>query len=68
MNISIKFKGFSYFIALLQVALIVLKLLGKITWSWVFVFAPIWGSCLLTAFIFFVVVLIYVLIFDRGNK
>ena len=30
------------FIGLLQVAFIVLKLIGKIDWSWVWVLAPLW--------------------------
>ena len=30
------------FIDLLAIAFIVLKLLGKITWSWVWVLSPIW--------------------------
>lgn len=32
------------FVCPLQVAFIVLKLLGKITWSWIWVLAPMWGS------------------------
>ena len=32
------------FIGLLQIVFIVLKLIGKIDWSWWWVLAPIWGS------------------------
>lgn len=32
------------FIGLLTIAFIVLKLIGVITWSWVWVLAPIWIS------------------------
>ena len=30
------------FVCPLQVAFIVLKLLGKITWSWIWVLSPLW--------------------------
>ena len=30
------------FVGLLTIAFIVLKLLGRITWSWVWVLSPIW--------------------------
>jgi len=32
------------FIGLLQIVFIVLKLIGKIDWSWWWVLAPIWGT------------------------
>lgn len=32
------------FIGLLQIAFIVLKLIGKIDWAWWWVLAPIWGT------------------------
>ena len=35
------------FTGLLTIAFIVLKLLGIITWSWVWVFAPIWIDAIL---------------------
>lgn len=35
------------FCGLLTIVFIVLKLLGKITWSWVWVLAPIWISAVL---------------------
>ena len=47
--------GFS---GLLTIALIVLKLIGKISWSWIWVFSPIWISTLF--FILFIVFLILV--------
>lgn len=34
------------FIGLLQIVFIVLKLIGKIDWSWWWVMAPTWGSFL----------------------
>lgn len=45
------------FTGLLTIAFIVLKLLGIITWSWVWVFAPIWIDAIL------VIVLLVVLFF-----
>lgn len=36
------------FVALLQVAFIVLKLTKVIGWSWGWVLAPMWGSAILT--------------------
>ena len=48
------------FTGLLTIAFIVLKLLGIITWSWVWVFAPIWIDAIL------VIILLAVLFFvDR---
>lgn len=35
------------FVGLLTIAFIVLKLLGKITWSWVWVLSPIWITAIL---------------------
>lgn len=32
------------FIGLLQIVFIVLKLIGKIDWSWWWVLAPLWGT------------------------
>ena len=44
------------FTGALQIALIVLKLLGKINWSWFWVLAPAWIS-----FIIFILVLLIVI-------
>ena len=46
------------FAGLLTIVFIVLKLLGKITWSWVWVLAPVWIAAIVDAIII-VVVLIY---------
>ena len=35
------------FWGLLQIVFIVLKILGKITWSWGWVLAPTWGGIIL---------------------
>ena len=46
------------FIGLLQIAFIVLKLIGSIGWSWWWVLSPIW----ITALVIFVCVLIVVIV------
>ena len=48
------------FAGLLTIAFIVLKLLGVITWSWVWVLSPIWISILLTLLIVLVIIIIAV--------
>ena len=69
MNIHIKIgEGCGLFIALLQVALIICKLIGLIDWPWVMVWAPIWGSITLVLGIFLLVVFFYVLLFDKGGR
>lgn len=35
------------FLGLLGICFIILKLLGAISWSWVWVLAPIWLPCLI---------------------
>ncbi len=44
------------FFSLLTIVFIALKLMGAITWSWWWVFAPIWGAAL--AFVIFTIVFI----------
>ena len=45
------------FVGLLTIVFITLKLLGKITWSWVWVLSPIWISLII-----YVVIIIIALI------
>lgn len=52
--------GGAGFTGLLTIAFIVLKLLGIITWSWVWVFSPIWIEA-----IFVIVLLVIVLFVNR---
>lgn len=48
------------FMGLLQITLIVLKFCGVITWSWVWVLTPLWGSALLAiAIVGFVVIMFF---------
>jgi hypothetical protein len=46
------------FVGLLQIVFIVLKLIGKITWSWGMVLIPIWGSIILGIVILIIIVLV----------
>ena len=50
------------FVGLLTIVLIVLKLLGLITISWIWVFSPIWIALLLWA-LFFIGVAIFASVF-----
>ena len=43
------------FIGLLTIVFIVLKLLGKITWSWVWVLSPMWIS----AIVLFIIIIVF---------
>jgi hypothetical protein len=49
------------FSGLLGVAFIVLKLLGKISWPWLWVLAPIWGPIALLALIALAVLVIFLI-------
>ena len=46
------------FCGLLTIAFIVLKLLGKITWTWLWVLSPLWIGALLAILIIFIGVLL----------
>lgn len=46
------------FTGLLTIVFIVLKLLGKISWSWVWVLAPLWIEAILVVLIILVIALI----------
>lgn len=48
-------------ITLLLVLFIGLKLTGIITWSWWWVFAPVWIPILLSLVIFFITIIIYII-------
>lgn len=45
------------FIGLLTIAFIVLKLIGVITWSWVWVLSPVWISAVIYAVVVLMVIL-----------
>lgn len=49
------------FAGLLTIAFIVLKLLGKISWSWIWVLSPIW----ITALIVVAIIVVTIVFFNR---
>lgn len=51
------------FIGLLTIVFIVLKLIGVITWSWVWVLSPVWISAVI-----YVVVVLMVILWVFKNK
>ena len=60
-NSSSASKGIG-FTGLLQLVLITLKLLNKITWKWIWVLAPTW------LYVLFVVIMIIILIIGEVHK
>ena len=54
---SVSYSGGIGFTGLLTIVFVILKLLGKIDWSWWWVLSPIWISFLLVM-VFFVILLI----------
>ena len=55
------------FCGLLTIVFIVLKLLGKITWSWIWVLAPLWIELIITIIIL-IIMAIVVLVLKRRDK
>lgn len=47
------------FCGLLTIAFIVLKLIGVIKWSWLWVLSPIWLSALFVVLIFVVIIVLF---------
>lgn len=45
------------FISCLTLLFIILKLTGKVTFSWIWVFSPIWLSALLLALVFLIILI-----------
>ena len=58
MNTDVKYTGGIGFCGLLTIVFIVLKLLGVINWSWVWVFAPLWIELIIAMIIILVAVVI----------
>lgn len=50
------------FVGLLTIAFIVLKLLGVISWSWLWVLSPIWISAALTLVIIAIVIIVALIV------
>ena len=51
--------GGGWFLSALAIVFIVLKLLGKITWSWVWVLSPIWIPLVLFTLALIIVYLLF---------
>ena len=62
MKVSVNFQG--VFWTLLQILFIALKLTGVISWSWVWVLAPIWIGFITSL----IVILIMFIIIKKVNK
>jgi len=55
---QVNYSGGIGFSGLLTIVFIILKLLGKIDWSWVWVLSPLWISFIVGIIIFIIVLLI----------
>ena len=62
MNVNVSFQG--AFWTLLQILFIALKLIGVISWSWVWVLAPTWIGLIASL----IVILIMFIIIKKVNK
>ena len=62
-DVKVTYQGIG-FTGILTIVFIVLKLLGKISWSWVWVLAPLWISFAF-GLLMFVVLIILFAIADR---
>lgn len=57
-DVKVTYQGIG-FSGILTIVFIVLKLLGKISWSWVWVLAPLWISFAFGVLMFFVLIIIF---------
>ena len=57
MNVQASSSGIG-FVGILTIVFIILKLIGKIGWSWWWVLSPLWISAILTIFILFTAVIL----------
>ena len=56
------------FVGLLTITFITLKLLGKITWSWVWVLSPIWISIIISVALIIIALIAAVISSHRRQK
>ena len=56
------------FVGLLTIVFITLKLLGKITWSWVWVLSPIWISIIISVALIIIALIAAVISSHRRQK
>lgn len=50
--------GSGTFVSVLTIILVIAKIMGKLSWSWLWVFSPIWISAVVIAVMFIVIALI----------
>ena len=67
MNSEIKYTGGIGFCGLLTIVFIVLKLIGIIDWSWIWVFAPIWIDFIFAVLIIIIFVILRVVV-EKDSK
>lgn len=58
-NTTIRGSGGIGFAGILTIVFIILKLLGKIDWSWIWVLSPLWISLIVTAILFTIVLIVF---------
>lgn len=63
-NSSTQSGGIGFF-GLLAIVFITLKLTGYITWSWLWVLAPLWGP-LVFVLLFLLIILVFAAIFSKN--
>lgn len=56
------------FVGLLQIAFIVLKLIGKINWSWFWVLSPIWITASIVVILFAVAFVVIGTVYMQENE
>lgn len=66
-NISSSSSSSIGFGGLLTIVFIILKLLGKITWSWWWVLSPIWISISLVVLIWLIILLFFIIKFKKED-
>ena len=66
MNTDVRYTGGIGFTGLLTIVFIVLKLLGVINWSWVWVFAPLWIDLIIALIIILIFIIFYKV--TKGNS
>lgn len=49
--------GSGTFVSVLTIILVIAKIMGRLSWSWLWVFSPIWISAVVIAVMFIVVAL-----------
>ena len=57
-DVKVTYQGIG-FTGILTIVFIVLKLLGKISWSWVWVLAPLWISFAFGLLMFIVLIILF---------